>query len=90
MCFQFPLNVGGAAHGLDGARELGDHAVAGAAENPAVVACDQLVDGLTARAEGADRRFLVDLHEPAIPDHIGAHDGRKSTFAIPPWHGSAP
>ena len=51
---------------------------------------NQLVDDLTADAQGTDRFFLVGLHEPAITDHIGRQDGRKSTLDVLPCHGSAP
>ncbi len=41
MGFKFALNIDRTTHGLDRARELGDDAVAGATEHPAMMACDQ-------------------------------------------------
>ena len=51
---------------------------------------DQLVDNLTADVQGADRCFLVDLHEPAVADHIGTHDCRKCTLDVLHRHGRVP
>jgi hypothetical protein len=41
--FKIALNSDGTAHRLDRAREFGDHAVAGATKNPAIMAHDQTI-----------------------------------------------
>ena len=82
------LDFDGAAHSLDGASELGDDAVTGAPENPAMMVRDQPLDDLSVRVQRADSRFLVGLHEPAVADHVRAEDRGKSPFNFLPFHGS--
>ena len=71
------LDRGGAAHRLDRARELGDHAVAGGAEDPAAVPGDQLIDDLAAGVQQRERALLVGRHEARIADHIGRENDRE-------------
>jgi hypothetical protein len=58
----------------DGARELRDRAVAGAAEHPALVLRDHFVDQGPAGAQRRQRRLFVARHQPAEADHVGRQD----------------
>jgi hypothetical protein len=59
---------------LDGACELRDRAVAGAAEHAAAMAGDQLLDHRPAGVQRRQRRLLVLRHQPAEADHVGRQD----------------
>jgi hypothetical protein len=76
-CINALLDTGGAAHGLDRARELGQDAVAGGAENAAVMLPHQPVEGVPAGAQGAVGALLVRPHHAGISGRIRAQDGRQ-------------
>ena len=77
---QLLLDLDRASRGFDGTRELGQHAVPGGADDPAVAAGDQRVHLLPVRVQGAERAFLVGRHETAVALHVGTEDGRELTL----------
>jgi hypothetical protein len=68
------LDLAGGADGLDGARELGEDAVARGVDDPAVVEIDDRVDDGPVRREQAEGGFLVISHEPRVSGHVGRQD----------------
>ena len=77
---QLLLDLDRASCGFDGTRELGQHAVPGAADDPAVAAGDQRVHLLPIRIQGAERSFLISRHQTAVALHVGTEDGRELTL----------
>jgi hypothetical protein len=64
-----------AAHRIDDARKLHQHAVAGSLDDAAVMLRDLRIEKLAAqRFEAFERAFLVSPHQPRIPRHIGGED----------------
>ncbi len=64
-----------AAHRIDDAGKLDQHAVAGGLDDAAAVLGDFRIDQLAAqRLEPFERAFLVRPHQPRIPRHIGGKD----------------
>jgi hypothetical protein len=74
---QKALELGSAQDGLDGAGELGDDGIAGAAENAAVMLRDAAVDDAAARFQGGQGALLVRPHQPAEADGVGNQDRRQ-------------
>ena len=73
------LNFAGAAHRIDDARELRQHAVAGGLDNPAVMLADLRTEQFAQlRLEALVRAFLIDTHQARIPHHIGGEDRRET------------
>ena len=67
-----------AAHRVDHARELDQGAVAHELDEAAAVLGEERLDQLPAqRLQPGERAGLVALHEPAVADHVGRHDGRQ-------------
>ena len=61
--------------GIDGARELDQHTIAGGLEDAAVVlGCAGVEDLFAKRLELRQRPGLVRAHEPGIADHVGSKD----------------
>ncbi len=76
VCFRNEvLNGERAAHGLDGACELGDEAVAGSAEDAALMVADGLADDVAVGRQRADGSFLVLAHQPAVVGDIRRKNG---------------
>src|SRR5262245_14038696 len=72
-----------ATNRLNGAAKLDQHAVAHELHDPAVVSGYQgLDDFCPAALERGQRARLIDLHQPAVADHVCSQDGGKAT----PWH----
>jgi hypothetical protein len=72
------LDLDGAAHGIDDARKLHQHAVAGGLDDATVMLPDFRVDEFaTMRLQPIDGTFLIGSHQPRITRHIGGQDGRK-------------
>ena len=69
---------------LDRAGELGDDAVAGAAEDAAEMPGDPCIDGLSAGGESGQSGLLVRLHEAGIADDIGGEYGGQAAFHFNP------
>ena len=65
------------------ARELGDDAVAGTAEDAPSMGDDQVVHDLAMRNESSKRPFLVDSYHPTVADHVGSKDRCKLAFPLP-------
>src|SRR5205814_4760318 len=64
-----------AAHRIDDAGKLHQHAVAGGLDDAAPVLGDLRVEELAAQSlEAFERAFLVRPHQPRIPRHIGGED----------------
>ena len=72
------LHLDGAAHGVDHAAELDEHAVAGALHHAPVMHGDGRIDQIAPkRPEPRQRAILVGAGKPAISDYIGRQDRRK-------------
>jgi hypothetical protein len=70
-----PLQLGGAAHRVDDAREFGQKPVAGGLYDAAGVLADLRVDELAApRFQALVRALLVPAHQPRIARHISGED----------------
>ncbi len=80
-----------ALHGVDGAGELHQHAIAHHLDDAALVLCYQrLEDALAPLPQRRQRAGLVLLHEPAVTDHIGGKDGGEAALSTFSGHaGSA-
>ena len=87
-----PLHLGRALDGVDDARELHQHAVAGGLDDPAFFLGDGRIDQLEPmRAQPGERARLVRLHEPAVAHHVGREHRREPTLEPPLLHeGSRP
>src|SRR5581483_4429095 len=75
-----PLDLGGANDGIDDALELYQHAVAGRLDDTSAVLCNGRIDKLNPmRLEASERSRLIDLHQPAVADHVsGEHRGKPA------------
>jgi len=80
VSFKFALDIDRTAHGFDRARELGDNAVASAAEHPAMMPGDLTVYDLPVGAQGANGGFLVSLHELTVADHVSGQYHGQAAF----------
>ena len=77
-----PLQLDRRAHRLDGAAELGHHAVAHRLDDAAVEAVDHRRHQLgEMRAEIGERLLLVGTHQAAVARHVGEQDGGKAAIA---------
>ena len=75
------LNLDGAVHRLDDARELGQQAVAHELDDAALALRDLGLHQLLAeRLQALQRPGLVLAHEAGIADHVGGEYGGESTF----------
>ena len=75
------LQIDGALHGVDGAGELDQHAVAGHLEDAALMLGDQWLQHLLAPGlERGQRAGLIVLHQPAVADHVGGQDGSEAAL----------
>ena len=81
------LNLGGAGHRVDDAVELDQHAVAGRLDDAAAVLGDGGIDELEAMGlEARERPRLVDLHQPAVADHVGGEHRCESSLGSARFH----
>jgi hypothetical protein len=81
-CAELLLDGDRTAHRLDGAGELGQHAVAGGADDPSVMARDEILHRLPIGGKRAQRPFLVRTHQAGVARHIGAEDrGELASYA---------
>jgi len=70
------------AHRLDGAAELGHHAVTDGLDDAAVVALEHRRDQLGEMgAQIGERLLLVGAHHAAVARHVGEQDGGKAAIA---------
>ncbi len=77
----FALHLDRAAHRVDDAGELDQHAVAGGFDDAAAMLLELEVDEITPdRLQRRERAFLVDPHQPRIARDIGRQDGRQPAF----------
>src|SRR6516225_9676902 len=84
---QTALDIDGAIHGVDGAVELNEEAVALAAEKSTLVQRDSWFDhGFDAIGKPDVCAFLVDAHQTAIADDIGEKNRRKLPFEANVFH----
>src|SRR5262245_22598897 len=84
------LQLGGAADGVDDARELRQQPVAGGLDDPSAMFGNRGVDELAAvRAETEEGSLLIRLHEPAVSHRVGGEDCSESPFNTAGRH-SAP
>ena len=85
------LDLGGAAHRVDHAREFREQAVASALYGPAPMLPDLGINQLPEmRLEAFARPFLVRPHQARVPRHIEGEDSSKATgrghgCGSPPW-----
>ena len=69
------LNLGSAQHGVGDAAEFDQHTVAGGLDDAAMVLGNGRIDEFDpVSLETRKRPRLVNLHEPAIADHVGGKD----------------
>jgi hypothetical protein len=88
------LDLDRAAHGVDGAAELDQHAVAGRLDDAAAILGDLGVDQrLAAGFQAGEGSFFIASHQPAVAGNIGGQDCREASVnpgtchtAIPPHH----
>ena len=80
------LRFHGGGHGVDGARELDEHAITHELDDPAVVPGEPGVDELGAkRLEGDERALLVGPDQARIADHVGGqYCGETALHRLPP------
>jgi hypothetical protein len=75
------LQLDGAGDRMDGAAELDQHAVAHYLDNAAAVLGHQRLEDLLAPPlQLRQRPGLIQLHEPAVADHVGGEDGAETAF----------
>ncbi len=74
------LHRDGAFDGVDGTREIGDHAVAGGVEDAAVMDRDQMVEDHPVGLQPAQGADFVDAHQPAVLGDVGGKDGGELSF----------
>jgi hypothetical protein len=84
------LNLDGTSHGINGAGEISDEAVASRVEDPASVRGDQAIDDDPVCGEGAEGADLISPHETAVAFDIGCEDRGKLSFDGVRFQGSAP
>src|SRR5690348_6113903 len=77
-------------HGIDGADEIGDEAIASRVEDPTAMRGDQAVDDGSVTVESAERADLISLHESAVAFDIGCEDRGELPFDRTFFQGSAP
>jgi prevent-host-death family protein len=87
------LHLGGTAHRVDDAGELGEQTVSGGLDDAAPVLGDLRIDQLPAmRLEAFERAFLIGPHQARVARHIGGEDrgetaGRGHGCSSPPCFG---
>src|SRR5882724_7844550 len=74
------LNAEGAVERIDGARELGQDAVARGIGDTAALLRDEAIRHLPMGAEQAQRAGLIAVHQAGVAGHIGAEDGRETAL----------
>src|SRR5439155_14817850 len=75
------LHLDRAAHGIDDARKLHQHAVTGGLDDATVVLGDLRIDQFTTdRFQRGEIPFLVLAHQPRVARAIGSEDRREPTF----------
>ena len=80
LCRHAALNRDGAAHSIDGADKLDQHAIAGGIDDAASVLVDFGIDELApVRLQPGERPLLVDADQPAVASDIGGQDGNDPT-----------
>ena len=80
LCCDRRLDRDGALDRVDGAGEIGDHAVPGGVEDPATVRSNQAIDDHPASLEPTPRADLVQLHQAAVLGNVGGKDHRQLSF----------
>jgi hypothetical protein len=67
-------------HGVDGAGEISDEAIACRVEDPTAMRSDQPIDDCPISREDAKRAHLVPAHEGAVASNIGGEDRGELPF----------
>ena len=76
-----PLHFGRARHRINDAVEFHQHAVAGGLDDAAAVLGNRGIDELEPVGLQAGKRpRLVNLHQPAVADHVGGKDRSESSL----------
>jgi hypothetical protein len=88
--FQCVLDCHRALHGIDRARELGQHTVARRVHDAAAMLVNEGVGNLAVSMQGVHRRRLICAHEAAVAFDIGTQDRRQLTLDILGRHLSDP
>ena len=65
---------------IDGARELGQDAVAGGVGDAAAMLRDEAIRHLAMGAEQAKGAGLIAVHQAGVAGHVGADDGRETAL----------
>src|SRR6516162_6224381 len=79
-CAKGGLDLSGAAHGFDGAGELGRDSVTGRIEDAATMQLHQLFKHLLVGAKCLQRPLFVLCHQTAIRCDVGGKDRRQFAF----------
>ena len=74
------LHRDGTLHGIDGAGEIGDEAIASRVEDPTAMRGDQAIDDDPVSGEGAERADLIEPHQAAVALDIGGEDRGELPF----------
>src|SRR5262249_24894554 len=75
------LDCDGAAQSVDHARELRQQPVTGGLHDPPSVFVDFGVKQVSPkRSQPSERALLIGAYQPAVADHVGGHDGSKTTL----------
>jgi hypothetical protein len=78
------LDLYGAGHGIDGAGELDEGAVAHQFDHSPGMPGDRRIDDVAAqRLQPAERAGLIEAHQARIADHIGRQNGREPALDAP-------
>jgi len=84
------LHCDSALHGIHGAGEVSDEAIASRVEDPTAIRGDQPIDDDPVRRESAEGADLISPHQAAIAFDIRCEDRRELSFDPVGFQGSAP
>jgi len=75
------LHVNSAAHRIDDAAKLHEHAITGVLDDAAAIMADLRLDDLAPIGQQAEMSaLLVGAREPRIADHVGSQNRRQPTL----------
>ena len=74
------LDAERAVERVDGARELGQDAVAGGVGDAAAMLRDEAIRDIAMGVEQAQRAGLIDVHQAGVAGHIGAEDSSETAL----------
>src|SRR5262249_26514536 len=84
------LNFDATLHGINGAGEIGDEAIACRVEDPTAMRGDQAIDDDPVSRQGAKGADLIEPHQAAVALDIGGKNCRELPLNGTCFQGSAP